>query len=200
MGTVKHKLFGMAKIIRRDGDRITIKYDKDGKEVELKFPDSFITKPCLFILDTELQREVDEAVAAKKEAERIAREAREAQRALEQATTKVSANGTKRSGKTFVAVKRTGDIEKDFEHFLKANNYSEETKNGTKSTVYFYVNAVKVVIEDEGLDWAALMQEISDVVRIYDIGGAKEEVGYRGNNTVINALRRFQDFVNNSMP
>ena len=29
---------------------------------------------------------------------------------------------------------------------------------------------------------------------------AKEEVGYRGNNTVINALRRFQDFVNNSMP
>lgn len=27
MGTVKHKLFGMAQIIRRDGDRITIKYD-----------------------------------------------------------------------------------------------------------------------------------------------------------------------------
>ena len=50
MGTVKHKIFGMAKIIRRDGDRITIKYDKDGTVVELKIPDSFITKPCLFVL------------------------------------------------------------------------------------------------------------------------------------------------------
>ena len=30
MGTVRHKFFRMAKIIRRDGDRITIKYDKDG--------------------------------------------------------------------------------------------------------------------------------------------------------------------------
>jgi hypothetical protein len=43
------------------------------------------------------------------------REEREAKRAQEQATTKILANGTKRSGKTFVSIKRTGDFEKDFE-------------------------------------------------------------------------------------
>ena len=198
MATLRHKLYGEAEIICKEGNRLTIRYKKSGKETQIQLPEALSLG--LFVLDDELQREVDAVIEAKKEAARIAREEREAKRVQEQATTKVLANGTKRSGKTFVSIKRTGDIEKDFESFLKANNYSEETKNGTKSTVYFYVNAVKVVIEDEGLDWAALMQEISEVVRIYDIGGAKEEVGYRGNNTVINALRRFQDFVNNSMP
>ena len=119
MGTVKHKIFGMAKIIRRDGDHITIKYDKDGKEVELKFPDSFITKPCLFVLDAELQREVDEAVAVKKKAARIEREAREAQRAMEQAqNAKNPVVKTGRTSKTPAKIKIKDTIEKDFEEYL----------------------------------------------------------------------------------
>lgn len=198
MGTVKHKIFGMAKIIRRDGDRITIKYDKDGKEVELKFPDSFITKPCLFILDTELQREVDAALEEKKEAARIEREAREAQRAEAQSTTITHRSGTRRSGRTFTRVQLTGDYEKDFESFMLKNGYSAKTENDTKSTVYAYVNSVKSVMSDEGLDWTSLVKQISSIASVYDIGGAKEEIGDRGNRTVINALRRFEDFVNNS--
>ena len=81
MGTVKHKLYGTAKIVRREGDRITIKYDQSGKEVELKTPESFMTTPCHFEPDAELRQEVDAAIEAKKEAERVARESREAARA-----------------------------------------------------------------------------------------------------------------------
>ncbi len=204
MGTVKHKLFGMAKIIRRDGDRITIKYDKDGKEFELKIPDSFITKPCLFVLDAELQREVDAIVEAREEEARILRAEKEAQRAAQREQEKVaqrpSASGTRRVGKTFVAVNRTGDVEKDFAHFLEVNGYSSITVHGTKSTVYSYVNSVKSIMEDEGLTWDSLEKAISSVVRLYDVGGAKEDIGYNGKSTVINALRRFEDFVNNSTP
>ena len=198
MKTLRHKIKGNAHIIDRSDDLITIRYDRDGYESKIKFPEAFTFG--IFEIDDELQREVDEAVEAKKKAARIEREAIEAQRALEKVTAKVTANGTKRSGKTFVSIKRTGDTEKDFESFLKANKYSEETKNGTKSTVYSYVNAVKSCMESEGLDWTSLIQQISSVIRIYDIGGAKEDIGYRGNNTVINALRRFEDFVNNSSP
>lgn len=196
MKTLKHKWFGEAKIVHREGNSITIKYDKNGLEVVLRIPESFTTG--MFKIDAELQSEVDAALAKQEEDDRIKREAWAAQRATMQAKAKASAGGTKRSGKTFVSIKRTGDTEKDFERFLKINHYSEETKNGTKSTVYSYVNAVKSCMDSEGLDWTSLIQQISSVIRIYDIGGAKEEVGYRGNNTVINALRRFADFVNNS--
>lgn len=48
-----------------------------------------------------------------------------------------------------------------------------------------------------GLRW---QKKISSIASLYDIGGAKEEIGDRGNRTVINALRRFEDFVNNSTP
>lgn len=198
MKALRHKIKGTAQIIGRDERFITIKYDRDGYISNVKFPEGFMTD--MFVIDEELQRDVDAAVLAKKEAERIAFEEREAQRAIERAATKVCANGTKRSGKTFVAIKRTGDIEKDFESFLKTNKYSEETKNRTKSTIYSYVNAVKSCMESEGLDWTSLMKHISQVIRIYDVGGMKEETGYKGNHTVINALRRFEDFVNHSTP
>ena len=55
-------------------------------------------------------------------------------------------------------------------------------------------------VSDECLDWTSLAKKISSIASLYDIGGAKEEIGDRGNRTVINALRRFEDFVNNSTP
>ena len=198
MGTVKHKLFGMAKIIRRDGDRITIKYDKDGTVVELKIPDSFITKPCLFVLDAELQREVDAIVEARKEEARILRAEKEAQRAQEKAATITHHSGTRRTGRTFTSIQLTGDYETDFESFMLKNGYSAKTENDTKSTVYSYVSSVKAVVNEEGLTWAELYHRISNVATEYDVGGSKSEIGDRGNRTVINALRRFEDFVNHS--
>ena len=196
MKTLRHKLKGTAQIIGRDEDFITIKYDRDGYESKVKFPEGFAFN--MFVLDDELQREVDAALEKKKEAARIEREAREAQRAEAQSTTITHRSGTRRSARTFTRVQLTGDYEKDFESFMLKNGYSAKTENDTKSTVYAYVNSVKSVMSDEGLDWTSLVKQISSIASIYDIGGAKEEIGDRGNRTVINALRRFEDFVNNS--
>lgn len=196
MKTLKHKWLGTATIIRREGDRMTIKYDKSDSEVILKMPDSFVSG--MFLIDDELQREVDAALEEKKEAARIEREARDAQRAEAQSTTITHRSGTRRSGRIFTRVQLTGDYEKDFESFMLKNGYSAKTENDTKSTVYAYVNSVKSVMSDEGIDWTSLVKQISSIASVYDIGGAKEEIGDRGNRTVINALRRFEDFVNNS--
>jgi len=196
MGTVKHKLFGMAKIIRREGDRITIKYDKDGTVVELKIPDSFITKPCLFVLDAELQREVDAIVEARNEEARILRAEKEAQRAQEKAVQNVV--GTNHSHKKPAKVKIKGMIEQSFEEYLIASGYSEETPSGAPSTVNSYITAVNSILGDEGLSWNSLIDQIDRIVPIYDEGGAKADIGSKSNYTYLNALRRFQDFVNNS--
>ena len=200
MGMIRHKFFGTAQIISRDGDFITIKYDKSGKESVIKFPEAFTVTNSLFTPDAELQLEVDAAVEAKKEAERIAREAREAERAQMQTVISTHHSGTRRTGRTFTSVQLTGDYEKDFETFMLKNGYSAKTENDTKSTVYSYVSSVKAVMNEEGLTWADLYHRISDVAAVYDIGGTKVDVGEKGNRTVINALRRFEDFVNNSTP
>ena len=199
MATVIHKWFGTAQIIRREGDLIVIQYDKTGTKSNLKFPDSFLTKPCLFVLDSKLQSEVDAIVEARREDARILREEKEAQRAQEKAATITHHSGTRRTGRTFTSVQLTGDYEKDFETFMLKNGYSEKTENDTKSTVYSYVSSVKAVMNEEGLTWAELYHRISNIASVYDIGGAKEEMGDRGNRTVINALRRFEDFVNHSI-
>ncbi len=198
MEAVKHKWLGTARIIRRDGNRITVKYDKNGSEVILKMPDSFMSG--VFEIDEELKREVDAAVEAKKEASRIEREAREAQRASVNVASSSHRSGTRRSGRSYTKVQLTGNYEKDFETFMLKNGYSDKTENNTKSTVYSYINSVKSVMSDEGLDWPSMTKQISSIASVYDIGGAKAEMGDRGNRTVINALRRFEDFVNNSIP
>ena len=198
MATVRHKFFGTAQIIRREGDLIVIQYDKTGTKSNLKFPDSFLTKPCLFVLDAELQREVDAIVEARKEEARILRAEKEAQRAQEKAVQNVV--GTNHSHKKPAKVKIKGMIEQSFEEYLIASGYSEETPSGAPSTVNAYIKAVEYVMEEEKLAWQSLTTQISSVVSLYDIGGAKEEIGSKSNYTYINALRRFEDFVNNSTP
>ncbi len=196
MGTVRHKLLGTAKIICREGDLITIKYDKSGEEAVIKFPEAFTNSLQLFEIDSELQREVDAFVEARREATRALRAEKEA----EQAAASTHHSGTRRTGRTYTRVQLTGDYEKDFESFMLRNGYSEKTENDTKSTIYSYVNAVKSVMNDEGLTWEDLYRGISVVASDYDVGGAKADIGSRGNRTVINALRRFEDFVNHSTP
>ena len=198
MAAVRHKWFGTAQIIRREGDLIVIQYDKTGTKSNLKFPDSFLTKPCLFVLDSKLQSEVDAIVEARREEARILREEKEAQRAQEKAIQNVV--GTNHSHKKPAKVKIKGMIEQSFEEYLIASGYSEETPGGAPSTVNAYIKAVEYVMEEEKLAWQSLTTQISSVVSLYDIGGAKEEIGSKSNYTYINALRRFEDFVNNSTP
>ncbi|MBQ8287343.1 MAG: hypothetical protein IJX76_01050 [Clostridia bacterium] len=195
MGTVKHKRFGEAKIIHRDGDRITIKYDKSGMETELKIPESFTVG--IFEIDADLQREVDAALEAQEEKRRVERAEREAQRAWVQVVHAPAAE-TNRARKKPAKVKVKGTIEMDFEEYLIASGYSEETPSGAPSTVNAYLNAVALILDAEHLTWQSLIDQISMVVALYDIGGAKEDIGSKSNYTYINALRRFEDFVNNS--
>lgn len=195
MGTVKHKRFGEAKIIHRDGDRITIKYDKSGLEVELKIPESFTVG--IFEIDADLQREVDAALEAQEEKRRAEREAREAAKKPTQGV-HTPAVKPDRSRKKPAKVKVKEAIEISFEEYLIASGYSEETPSGAPSTVNAYLKAVAAILDEEGLSWQSLVDQIASVVALYDIGGAKEDIGSKSNYTYINALRRFEDFVNNS--
>ena len=90
----------------------------------------------------------------------------------------------------------TGPIAESYEEYLIKAGYSLETDSGNPSTVYAYANAVQSVIDEEGITWNTLQTNISTIVKKYDIGGAKETFGCKSNKTVINALRRFEEFVN----
>ena len=196
MATVRHKWLGTAEIIRRKGDRIFIKYHKSGDVIELKMPDSFLHD--IFEIDAELQREVDAAVEAKKEAERIAREAREAERAKAKAV-QAETVSTDHSRKKPAKVKIKGTIEVAFEEYLIASGYSIETPTGKPSVVQSYIRAVNKIMKNEGLTWNSLKTNIDVIVALYGKGGAKESEGLEQHETYINALRRFEDFVNNSI-
>ena len=197
MKTLRHKIKGTAQIIGRDERFITIKYDCDGYVSNVKFPEGFISN--MFVIDEELQREVDAALEAKNEAEKIAREARETARKQAQAAQPIPVT-IGRTSKKPAKIKIKGAIEQDFENYLIASGYSIETPSGAPSTVNSYITAVNSVLDDEGLTWNSLIDQIARIVPIYDEGGAKEDIGSKSNYTYLNALRRFQDFVNNSMP
>ena len=197
MATVKHKFRGTATILGRDGDHIRIKYDRDGYETELVMPDSFTFG--IFEIDQELQREVDLVLAAKKEAENLAREKRN--EVLAQAVAaKTAGVKTHRTPKAPAKVKMRGAVERDFEKYLIASGYSVQTPSGLPSTVAEYINAVDSILDDEGLSWGDLKSHITRLVSLYGTGGPKEANGRKRNYIYINALYRFADFVNNATP
>ena len=82
-----------------------------------------------------------------------------------------------------------------FRHYLLAKGYSEVTPSGNPSTVYDYIKRIDRVCEWEGVSWEMLSARIEQVVQLYDHGGVKEELGNKSHRAVINALRRFMDFV-----
>jgi len=196
MSVIKHKFRGTAAIVGRDGNRVRIRYDSDGYETELLIPDSFTLG--IFEIDQELQHEVDLAVEEKKEAERIKRAEREAE--LAQAAANSTGVKVNRTPKTPTKIKIKGSIESNFEKYLIASRYSVQTPSGAPSTVAEYIKAVDSVLDDEGLSWANLANHITRLVSLYGDGGAKEAIGKKRKSIKINALRRFEDFVNNSTP
>ena len=200
MGTVKHKIFGTAKIISRDETTITIEYDKSGKASVLKFPEAFTSDLKVFEIDSELQSEVDALVNARKEAERALHAEKEALRLKEKEAASAAATRAGRTSKKPAKVKIKDAIEQSFEEYLIASGYSVETPSGNPSVVSSYIRAVKKIMENEGLIWSSLKTSIGAIVELYDRGGAKQAEGAEQHETYINALRRFEDFVNNSTP
>lgn len=197
MSTLKHRVFGTGEIVNRERNIITVRFDNDGAKKNFSIPQSFMGD--FFVeIDDELRSEVNAAIEAKRKAVEATRASAQAiqAKALDQAT----GSGRKRSVKTPANVKAGGAIEDDFEKFLVDSGYSVVTPSGLPSTVFAYVRSIYLVLDEEGITWQTLKTEISKLIPVYDEGGAKEHIGSKSNASVINALRRFEEFVNNSTP
>lgn len=193
MNKVNHKIFGVGEVIDREDDNngilLTVRFE-NGRESVFSIPESF----TLGILTAEgnLQKEVDAAIAKKK--------AREQEILQSLNTAAVDSHSSSTGGRTRkspkpVAVK--GSIETAYEAFLIKAGYETETPSGAPSTVYSYSGAIaRHVLEEEHITWDLLKDNIDDIVKKYDVGGAKEHIGMKSNKTVINALKRFKEFVN----
>lgn len=86
-------------------------------------------------------------------------------------------------------------MENAFLEYLLQQGYIETTPAGNPSTAPQYVWAVNRVLQAEHLTWDVTAEEVGSLVTMYDVGGEKEEEGAKGHKTVINALKRFQEFV-----
>lgn len=82
-----------------------------------------------------------------------------------------------------------------FEAWLIGHGYKKYTPSGSPSTVYAYLNGIDFVCTQERCDWKGLAQRIKNILPKYDIGGVKQQLGDRSHRTVINALKRFCEFV-----
>ena len=82
-----------------------------------------------------------------------------------------------------------------FEEYLIRRGYKVTTSSGQPSTVYDYIRRIDYVCDLEGCGWAMLAAKIGSVVARYDIGGDMEDHGNIGHRSVINALKRFKEFI-----
>lgn len=86
-------------------------------------------------------------------------------------------------------------MKKGFQNYLIEQGYSLTTPSGNPSTVYDYQKRIDKVCEWEGCTWEILATNISKIVAEYDVGGSKETEGNKSHRAVINALKRFEIFV-----
>lgn len=81
-----------------------------------------------------------------------------------------------------------------FKKYLIQKGYKEKTESGKPSTVEDYCKRIDFVCDVEHCSWDQLAQNIDEVVYRYDIGGSQEDTGNRSHRSVINALKRFQEY------
>ncbi len=193
MQKVNHNIYGVGEVIAREsnenGTYITARFG-DGKEMRFAIPDSFTLG--IMVAEGSLKDEVDAAIA-EKNARRAAR--LEELKAMSDVVA-TSAPSSRHGRRPATPVTVRGSIEIAFEEYLVNAGYCEYTATGNPSTVFSYIHAIKKVLEEEGLSWHTLQRDIENIVPVYDIGGAKQHIGAKSNCTVINALKRFREFVN----
>ena len=165
MQTVNHKIYGVGEVINKEttenSSYITVKFES-GKEARFSIPDSF----TLGIMEAngDLKDEVDAAISEKR--------AREAARLEElRAASTVATTGTPscRHGRTPTSpVTVKGPVELAFEEYLINAGYKEETDSGNPSTVFSYTNAIKKVLEEEGVSWNTLQRDIENIIEQFN--------------------------------
>ena len=179
---VIHKLFGNGRVVNKNGAYITVEFD-NGKVMKMVIPDSF--EIAGIEASGDLKEEVDKAIALKIQ--------------KQQATKPVkvitpSVNTKKNTSKRRWTPSCT--LATSYEKYLIENGYRVESDSGNPSTVYSYGNAVDKVVENEGLTWNSLANDINNIIPKYDAGGVYEDIGLKSNKTVINALKRFAEMIN----
>ena len=193
MSVVKHKNFGIGNIVGRvEKENITyiIVEFPNGRECKFAIPESF--EIGLVTAEGDLKDEIDRAIA-----ERESLKNKIAQTTQSSCSTNASANGRRTSvRRTRTCVNINDSIAREFEDYLIRAGYKEETASGNPSTVMSYVKGIAKVLEEEGISWGSLKINITSIIPVYDVGGEKELIGAKSNSTVINALRRFEEFVN----
>jgi len=84
-----------------------------------------------------------------------------------------------------------------FEQYLIERGYSEETPSGLPSTTYDYSKKrIPKICEREEISVEQLAGNIKHYVEKYDKGGSESKFGKRSNDAFINALKRFEEFIN----
>ena len=83
-----------------------------------------------------------------------------------------------------------------FELYLESQGYSVVTPQGLPSTTYDYAHArITFVLREEQISVQTLMNDIDQYVKMYDFRGLKSALGNKSHRAVINALKRFQEFL-----
>lgn len=82
-----------------------------------------------------------------------------------------------------------------FKEYLKKKGYAEYTPAGNPSTVYDYIKRIDKVCEIENCSWQQLEDNIHYIISQYDNYGRKSDIGNKSHRSVINALKRFQEFI-----
>ncbi len=83
-----------------------------------------------------------------------------------------------------------------FMQWLKEKDYKDWTQEGYPSTIYNYVYWIERVMKKENIDsFSELTNEIQELIRSYGEYGSKRNFGEKGHSTVINALKRFLEYL-----
>ena len=64
-----------------------------------------------------------------------------------------------------------------------------------ENVVYQYSRAIDIVCKEENFSREELVANIMSIIKKYDKGGEKEAIGNYQKRTVINALKRFGEFI-----
>jgi len=86
-------------------------------------------------------------------------------------------------------------MKQQFKEYLIKRGYAVTTSSGNPSTVYDYLSRIEKVCEWEYTTWADLAKNIGIILAKYDTGGSRENFGNKSHKTVINALKRFSEFL-----
>ena len=181
MERVRHNKLGIGEVVGKEVHKgftcLNVCFE-NGTEMRFVIPHSFETG----VLEPlgSLKEEVEQVLEDKKN------------QLVAAVSSQVSAAPAKRSSGRILP---NNPIISSFEDYLIAAGYAVETDSGNPSTVFAYINAVDKVCSEEGLSWDGLRTNISTIVPKYDVGGTKELIGAKSNKTVINALKRFAEFV-----